>query len=146
MPKTKIDGINLKPCPFCGGEGEIRKLRFGVEKFSRYGAICPTCAICLGWEMNEDEAAAKWNRRDGCGEPRLMSLNEALGVECCWLEQDADARIRPACCVMLANGSAYVERLKADPVLLQPEDYGKTWRCWTAKPSDSQRAGAKWND
>lgn len=26
------------------------------------------------------------------------------------------------------------------------EDYGKTWRCWTAEPTDEQREAAKWND
>lgn len=27
-----------------------------------------------------------------------------------------------------------------------PEDYGKTWRCWTAKPTSEQREGVKWGD
>jgi hypothetical protein len=26
------------------------------------------------------------------------------------------------------------------------KDYGKTWRCWTSRPTDAQRMGAKWND
>ena len=25
------------------------------------------------------------------------------------------------------------------------KDYGKTWRCWTAKPTAEQRSAAKWN-
>lgn len=25
------------------------------------------------------------------------------------------------------------------------EEYGKTWRCWTAKPTDEQRKAAKWD-
>lgn len=25
------------------------------------------------------------------------------------------------------------------------EDYGKTWRCWTTKPTAEQRSAAKWN-
>ena len=24
--------------------------------------------------------------------------------------------------------------------------YGKTWRCWTARPTDEQREAAKWNE
>lgn len=24
--------------------------------------------------------------------------------------------------------------------------YGKTWRCWTARPTDEQRKAVKWND
>lgn len=27
-----------------------------------------------------------------------------------------------------------------------PEDYGKTWRCWSAKPTDEQRKAVKWDD
>lgn len=26
------------------------------------------------------------------------------------------------------------------------DDYGKTWRCWTARPTDEQREAAKWDD
>jgi hypothetical protein len=26
------------------------------------------------------------------------------------------------------------------------QSYGKTWRCWTAKPSSEQREGVKWGD
>lgn len=25
-------------------------------------------------------------------------------------------------------------------------DYGKTWRCWTARPTDEQREAAKWDE
>lgn len=27
---------------------------------------------------------------------------------------------------------------------LFPEDYGKTWRCWTSRPTDEQREKVKW--
>ena len=26
-----------------------------------------------------------------------------------------------------------------------PEDYGKTWRCWTSSPTDEQREAEPWN-
>lgn len=26
------------------------------------------------------------------------------------------------------------------------DDYGKTWRCWTARPTDEQREAVKWDD
>lgn len=32
------------------------------------------------------------------------------------------------------------------PMLAKPiKTYGKTWRCWTARPTDAQRKAAKWN-
>jgi len=27
----------------------------------------------------------------------------------------------------------------------RPDEYGKTWRCWTARPTDEQREAVKWN-
>ena len=30
--------------------------------------------------------------------------------------------------------------------ILFAEWYGKTWRCWTSKPTDEQRKAVKWND
>lgn len=29
---------------------------------------------------------------------------------------------------------------------LRWENYGKTWRCWTAKPTDEQRKTVKWDE
>lgn len=26
------------------------------------------------------------------------------------------------------------------------DDYGKTWRCWTSRPSDAQREAANWDE
>lgn len=26
-----------------------------------------------------------------------------------------------------------------------PEDYGKTWRCWSAKPTEEERKEAEWD-
>ncbi len=26
------------------------------------------------------------------------------------------------------------------------DDYGKTWRCWTSRPTDAQREAVKWDD
>jgi hypothetical protein len=30
-------------------------------------------------------------------------------------------------------------------VWYKAEDYGKTWRCWTARPTDEQREATPWN-
>lgn len=46
------------------------------------------------------------------------------------------------------EGSAYlmgnIDRLSLTK--LRWEDYGKTWRCWTARPTDEQRKAVKWDD
>lgn len=57
--------IDLKPCQFCGHKGTLRSMRFGMEPEPRYAVTCTACAIAIGWEFTEDEAAERWNRRAG---------------------------------------------------------------------------------
>lgn len=53
----------LKPCPFCGRKGELRSMRFGMEREPRWAVTCVACAIAIGWEDSEEEAVKRWNRR-----------------------------------------------------------------------------------
>ncbi len=40
---------------------------------------------------------------------------------------------------ILANGYRDIVKLEGD-------EYGKTWRCWTSRPTEEQRKAVKWND
>lgn len=53
----------LKPCPFCGGEGKIIDLGF-FNLPSSYGVCCLNCS-CATYQFfdTEGEAAEAWNRR-----------------------------------------------------------------------------------
>jgi Lar family restriction alleviation protein len=53
----------VKTCPFCGKQPTIKALRFGDESSDRYGVACRDCAICIGWDVTEDEAVRRWNTR-----------------------------------------------------------------------------------
>ena len=53
----------LKTCPFCGHEGKLSSMRFGMETFFRYAVVCPACMIAIGWEDTEEKAVERWNRR-----------------------------------------------------------------------------------
>lgn len=33
-----------------------------------------------------------------------------------------------------------------DDLRLDRDDYGKTWRCWSRRPTDEERRAAKWDD
>ena len=55
----------IKPCPFCGRQGEIKQMQFGFEKVTRFGVVCVTCGISQGWFFDEEDAVEKWNRRVG---------------------------------------------------------------------------------
>lgn len=58
----------LKPCPFCGGEGEVNKSRF--LWIVEWRVWCKTCwATTHGyadtnvWKQSRQEAIDVWNRR-----------------------------------------------------------------------------------
>lgn len=55
----------LKPCPFCGGKGEIR------EESSYVGSYVVKCSDCGSgtWIMSKNDAIKCWNKRVKQGEP-----------------------------------------------------------------------------
>lgn len=53
----------LLPCPFCGHEGTLRAMRFGMEKEFRWAVTCTVCQIAIGWEFSEEQAVNRWNTR-----------------------------------------------------------------------------------
>ena len=57
--------IELKPCPFCGGEAELFS-----DEFNQWyvGCVNPTCGCEAGlpFAKTEKAAAASWNRRTDC--------------------------------------------------------------------------------
>ena len=57
--------MKLKTCPFCGQLPEIKQVKFGMEAGWRFGIMCHTCSICIGWEDSEAAAIERWNRREG---------------------------------------------------------------------------------
>lgn len=68
--------IELKPCPFCGGEAELiddsgrhgkvysvyHQCPRNGGKFNRYGSVC-TLTIDTGWYDTAEEATEAWNTR-----------------------------------------------------------------------------------
>ena len=63
--------VELKPCPFCGGEAELKKesYAFGLEKIERVYCHClncgiatPVCAASLDY-CAVDKIIEIWNTR-----------------------------------------------------------------------------------
>lgn len=52
----------LKPCPFCGGEADLAKGKFGDGKTSHY-VECMKCAGMADMYGDSDSAIAAWNTR-----------------------------------------------------------------------------------
>ena len=65
--------MELKPCPFCGGEAEVVPHKFFSEalkawKVDCYGIECKNCHTS-GYQFwgTEEQAVKAWNRRYGDG-------------------------------------------------------------------------------
>ena len=54
----KVDGIKLKPCPFCGGEAKTEEF---VKNFGPTLIECSNCGAIVTFDKDEIN---KWNRRN----------------------------------------------------------------------------------
>ena len=82
-------------------------------------------------------------------EPRVMTLEEvkAFGWDYCYLEEER----LPGNEYRMFCGDYALTCITwpcVTSIRIQHGDnnYGKKWRCWTAKPTDEQRKAVKWND
>ncbi|MBQ5748790.1 MAG: Lar family restriction alleviation protein [Oscillospiraceae bacterium] len=56
----------IKPCPFCGGQAELRLIpsyRYDGDPFDTWHVMCPKCEITTFHCLTEGTAIRKWNRR-----------------------------------------------------------------------------------
>lgn len=59
--------VDLKPCPFCGGEAVVDTITTAMEKKPRFRARCVKCWCKTDWDLwSADDAAEAWNRRENC--------------------------------------------------------------------------------
>jgi len=82
-------------------------------------------------------------------EPRLLTLEEACVLDVCWLEWRRHGRKPVACRIIMRKDYAgdpmpVVHRFFEEPTGYSKKNYGKDWRCWSAKPTNEQRREAKW--
>ena len=56
--KAVLAAVDLKPCPFCGGEASIRN-----QGGQTYWAACPSCGVRMPPSNTWDQAIEKWNGR-----------------------------------------------------------------------------------
>ena len=78
-------------------------------------------------------------------EPRLMTLEEALGGEECWVEYPNGGFGYADCYLSYTAKGADIYRTKKHDFNVPLANYGKTWRCWTSRPTDEQREATPWN-
>ena len=79
-------------------------------------------------------------------EPRVMTLEEIEKSEIGFLEFTHEEDIMPALLIdVYADDTVGVITPDEDGEYWLPtNEYGKTWSCWSARPTDEQRKEAKW--
>jgi len=78
-------------------------------------------------------------------EPRVMTLAEALAADYVYLEIKLHASLPCDCCILAIDPDGGILPLKKGFAgYLDGEEYGETWRCWTARPTEEQRRKTSW--
>ena len=77
--------IELKKCPFCGSDGELREYEDKKTGNLWYGVRCRNCN-CIGNDIdpqygNQQNAINAWNRREGDG--HSFWVESAKGYKIC---------------------------------------------------------------
>lgn len=81
-------------------------------------------------------------------EPKVVTLDEIKDGEAYWFQRGQMLVTRPVICIHREDDTRkpYITfAWQFGTFSWDSEDYGKTWRCWTAKPTDEQREAAKWH-
>ena len=76
-------------------------------------------------------------------EPRVLTLEEALGEDECWIEG------RSGACgygdALISDDGERVDFYRPHSInTLDFYAYNKVWRCWSSRPTDEQREAVKW--
>lgn len=97
--------------------------------------------ICTGLYKLHGDALALLKAQ----EPRVMTLEEVEEGKPYWLEMRRIAS-EYAICKLNDNGdSAFLDfAVQFGWKTLESDGYGKTWCCWTSRPTDEQRETVKW--
>jgi hypothetical protein len=117
-----------------------------LKKIAEYFRWCRTNASFSSkaenhfWELqNTASEAAELLKAQ---EPRVMTLEEAKNSEFCFCESGSVF----ACHMFVdpADGFATIQQFGRPDILIDSNEYGISFRCWTSRPTDEQREKVKW--
>lgn len=108
------------------------------------GEVCPYFSYEDCHQRLTDDALELLKER----EPRVLTLEEVLSQawDYCYIE----AQVRPHS-EMLEKLCGTHRLYCTTSIVLERQtrgdkEYGKTWRCWTARPTDEQREATPWDE
>lgn len=112
-----------------------------VRNHNAFGAAyweseCSAMRDRIEWLMQEILDAMR------AQEPRVLTLAEAEAADCVYL----DIRNYPvSSCILTRDERGAIIALRRGFIgTLEAEDYGRLWRCWSARPSDERRRAEAW--
>lgn len=91
-------------------------------------------------------------------EPRVLTFGDVIACssrkEWLWFEENAYGYVEESsmiCAQIYSFGDSWISvdvpsQTHDETIEFDNENYGKTWRCWTAKPTDEQREAVPWQD
>ena len=83
-------------------------------------------------------------------EPRVLTLEELRSLDgtdhFVWLEDNGEYALYDCYAEVTAYRNNVELNIFGSEVEFEPdnEEYGKTWRCWSARPTEEQRKAVKW--
>lgn len=79
--------------------------------------------------------------------PKVLTIEEAEDAEVCWIETVGTLETVPGHVNTPPKSiTAIVWRFRRMTESMFLEDYGRDWRCWSARPSRRQMKDMKWNE
>ena len=99
------------------------------------------CKVTLGYGIVEDALTLLKAQ-----EPRVLTLEKMWEGEVYWFDCPGNFILRPVICNMYDRGdSSYLNFIwQHGNFSWKICEYGRTWRCWTSRPTDEEREAVKW--
>ncbi|NBK77315.1 restriction alleviation protein, Lar family [bacterium D16-76] len=138
-----IKGMELKPCPFCGGEAEEYSTTGSLLSHMTYWTIrCKTCGGHGEITTHPKSATEAWNRRyEPPNEPLTLEELREMVNEPIWIVFDGSDHPKGASHWYLFHGylsGTYVVTGFIDTWKLKRSAYGKTWLAFRRRPEEEK--------
>lgn len=150
-------------CPYCGPwnghpDGVEMRLQnlFAGQSCRYWWYQCPECGsrtpvvklhCSMAHEAERITGKTAFRRFQPMQKP--LTLEEAIEAEYVWMQSRVTTQSGYVRVVLYENKYERVCAYRAgdnEPDMIRADWYGIIWRCWRTRPTDEERAAAKWED